>query len=159
MSEFTEANNTSTYVQPVAPLPLSITVEGGKIRHADCGRAQLADALATWAVNSGVIVGLADNQKLLWRAVQILVETEADARLMHLADALEIVTGAYAFLCQQTVYEVGGQTCYDAKETAFRRDCGAEVIELLKGIFAQMDRDTAAVAAQRQQRVLNGGAR
>lgn len=152
MSEFTETNNTSTYVQPARLLPTTMKVEGASLEFATCDQEALADALACWAVG-GVAPGFVEGcQRLLWCAVQIRVEVDAETRLKHLADALELVTSGYADLCQQLVREPGGATVYDDTATAFNRDCGAGVVHLLRGIFAQMDRDTAALAAE-------GGAR
>jgi hypothetical protein len=148
MVQANQNDNDSTYVQPARHLPIVIAVEGAAIASAVCDRAALADALACWAV-SGVAPGFVEGcQRLLWCAVQIRVEADAETRLKHLADALEIVTSGFADLCQQLVREPGGVTVYDGKVTAYNRDCGAGVVHLLRGIFAQMDRDTAEGGAR-----------
>lgn len=151
-------DNTQSYAAGAANLPAQaiskrhrpvlIAIQGDRLwERASEGRVELADALAAFAVNTGLFDGVVELQALLWIAVQLRIEDDVQCRVAYAMDALAAIANAYATQCA-CVREKG------AKALDYTRLVGEEVVALQAGLIAQLERDRGPAARDDE-----GGAR
>ncbi len=145
MSQSTEPSNTPSYAAEAQSLPAQtiskrhrpvlIAIQGDRLwERASEGRVELADALAAFAVNTGLFDGVAELQSLLWIAIQLRIEDDVPCRVAYAMDALGAIANAYATQCA-CVRDKG------AKALDYTRLVGEEVVALQAGLIAQLERD------------------